>query len=309
MISVIIIAYNRKIFLKDAIKSVLNQSLDRNFYEIIIVKNFKDKDIDDFIGQNGLLNIFSEDNTILGKFLEGITKSKGDIIAFLEDDDRFHKDKLKIVNEIFSDEDVVYYHNASQYIDEDGKFLDRTNYGISFNLSSISVRKSIIKTELMKNPVTSYIPDFFIYLCAIESGGEIVTDKRTLTYYMQHKNSSTWQYSEDFINYSKSMLEIAEKSLISLEFFLSNFRNDNVKKLCKYKIINLKMATNKKLSSQELFYYLSFHEKYTDAIWILLKYIGFVNYFMPSKIQHLIEKILYKKRVGPIIKRGYLSKN
>jgi len=112
VISVIIIAYDRKIFLKDAIKSVLNQSLDRNLYEIITVKNFKDKDIDDFIDQNGLLNIFSEDNTILGKFLEGITKSKGDIIAFLEDDDRFHKDKLKIVNEIFSDEDVVYYHNA-----------------------------------------------------------------------------------------------------------------------------------------------------------------------------------------------------
>jgi len=131
VISVIIIANNRKIFLKDAIKSVLNQSLDRNFYEIIIVKNFKDKDIDDFIDQNVLLNIFSEDNnTILGKFLEGIKNSKGDIIAFLEDDDRFHKDKQKIVNEIFSDEDVVYYHNASQYIDEDGRFLDRINCGI-----------------------------------------------------------------------------------------------------------------------------------------------------------------------------------
>jgi glycosyltransferase involved in cell wall biosynthesis len=55
VISVIIIAYNRKIFLKDAIKSVLNQSLDRNLYEIIIVKNFNDKDIDDFIDPNGIV--------------------------------------------------------------------------------------------------------------------------------------------------------------------------------------------------------------------------------------------------------------
>jgi len=303
VISVIIIAYNRKIFLKDAIKSVLNQSLDRNLYEIIIVKNFKDKDIDDFIDQNGLLNIFSEDNTILGKFLEGIKNSKGDTIAFLEDDDRFHKDKLKIVNEIFSDEDVVYYHNAAQYIDEDERFLDRINCGISFNLSSISVRKSIIKTELMKNPVTSYMSDFFIYLCAIDSGGRIITDKRTLTYYMQHKNSSTYLYSDDFINYSKSMLQIFEKSLIACEIFLANFKNDNVKKLCKYKIIFLKMGTNKKLSSQELFYYLSFHEKYSDIISIFLKYISFVNYFMPSKIQHLIGKILFTKRVNPMVKK------
>ena len=122
MISVIIIANDSKTFLKDAIKSVFNQSLDRNLYEIIIVKNFKDKDIDDFINKNGLLNIFSEDNTVLGRFLEGVKNSKGDIIAFLEDDNRFHKDKLKIVNEIFSYKDVVYYHNASQYIDEDERF-------------------------------------------------------------------------------------------------------------------------------------------------------------------------------------------
>jgi len=303
MISVIIIAYNRKIFLKDAIKSVLNQSLDRNLYEIIIVKNFKDKDIDDFIDQNSLINIFSEDNTILGKILEGIKNSKGDIIAFLEDDDRFHRDKLKIVNEVFSDEDVVYYHNAAQYIDEDGRFLNRINYGISFNLSSISVRKSIIKTELMKNPVISYTSDFFIYLCAIESGGKIISDKRTLTYYMQHKNSSTYQYLDDYINYSKSMLEIFEKSLISYEIFLANFKNDNVKKLCKYKIIFLKMGTNKKLSYQELFYYLLFHEKYSDIILILQKYISFVNYFMPSKIQNLIGKILFKKRFSPMVKK------
>jgi glycosyltransferase involved in cell wall biosynthesis len=303
MISVIIIAYNRKIFLKDAIKSVLNQSLDRNLYEIIIVKNFKDKDIDDFIDQNSLINIFSEDNTILGKILEGIKNSKGDIIAFLEDDDRFQRDKLKIVNEIFSDEDVVYYHNAAQYIDEDGRFLNRINYGISFNLSSITVRKSIIKTELMKNPVISYTSDFFIYLCAIESGGKIISDKRTLTYYMQHKNSSTYQYLDDYINYSKSMLEIFEKSLISCEIFLANFKNDNVKKLCKYKIIFLKMGTNKKLSYRELFYYLLFHEKYSDIIIILQKYIGFVNYFMPSKIQNLIGKILFKKRFSPMVKK------
>jgi len=303
VISVIIIAYNRKIFLKDAIKSVLNQSLDRNLYEIIIVKNFNDKDIDDFIDQNGLLNIFSEDNAILGKFLEGIKNSKGDIIAFLEDDDRFHRDKLKIVNEIFLDEYVVYYHNAAQYIDEEGRFLDRINCGISFNLSSISVRKSIIRTELMKNPVISYTSDFFIYLCAIDSGGRIISGERTLTYYMQHKNSSTYLYSDDFINYSKSMLQIFEKSLISCEIFLANFKNDNVKKLCKYKIISLKMGTNKKLSSQELFYYLLFHEKYSDIISIFLKYISFVNYFMPSKIQHLIGKILFTKRVNPMVKK------
>jgi len=155
----------------------------------------------------------------------------------------------------------------------------------------------------MKNPVTSYMSDFFIYLCSIDSGGRIITDKRTLTYYMQHRDSSTYLYSDDFINYSKSMLQIFEKSLIACEIFLANFKKDDVKKLCKYKIISLKMGPNKKLSSQELFYYPSFHEKYSDIITIFLKYISFVSYFMPSKIQHLIGKILFTKRVNPMVKK------
>ena len=45
-ISVIIIAYKRKEFLLGAIKSVLNQTLDKKYYEIIVVKNYKDDAID-----------------------------------------------------------------------------------------------------------------------------------------------------------------------------------------------------------------------------------------------------------------------
>ena len=41
-ISVIITAYNRKDFLFNAIKSVVNQTLDKKYYEIIVIKNFED---------------------------------------------------------------------------------------------------------------------------------------------------------------------------------------------------------------------------------------------------------------------------
>jgi Glycosyl transferase family 2. len=41
-ISVTITAYNRKDFYMDAIKSVLNQTLPNDKYEIIFVSNFRD---------------------------------------------------------------------------------------------------------------------------------------------------------------------------------------------------------------------------------------------------------------------------
>jgi glycosyltransferase involved in cell wall biosynthesis len=53
LISVIISAYNRKEFLKNAIRSVYTQLLDKGLYEVVIVKNFEDKDIDDYIAKLG----------------------------------------------------------------------------------------------------------------------------------------------------------------------------------------------------------------------------------------------------------------
>ncbi|EQD28177.1 cell wall biosynthesis glycosyltransferase, partial [mine drainage metagenome] len=48
LISVIITAYQRKNYLLDALNSAVNQTLDRKYYEIIVVKNFSDSEIDAF---------------------------------------------------------------------------------------------------------------------------------------------------------------------------------------------------------------------------------------------------------------------
>jgi glycosyltransferase involved in cell wall biosynthesis len=51
LISVIILAYNRKEFLKNAIRSIYTQLLDKGSYKAVKVKNFEDKDIDDYIAK------------------------------------------------------------------------------------------------------------------------------------------------------------------------------------------------------------------------------------------------------------------
>ena len=56
MISVIITAYNRRDYLIDAMNSVLSQTLKKERYEVIVVKNFYDKELDEFIYKNGFIS-------------------------------------------------------------------------------------------------------------------------------------------------------------------------------------------------------------------------------------------------------------
>ena len=49
-ISVIVTAYNRKEFLLQAVSSALRQTLPREYYEVIVVKNFEDEEIDRQLG-------------------------------------------------------------------------------------------------------------------------------------------------------------------------------------------------------------------------------------------------------------------
>ncbi|AAT42890.1 glycosyltransferase [Picrophilus oshimae] len=99
-ISVIITAYNRKEFLLDAVKSALNQTLSKEKYEIIVIKNYNDDNIDEFLNKNNIKNIIM-DGTIGEYLYKGINESKGDIISFLDDDDLFFNNKLEYVYNLF----------------------------------------------------------------------------------------------------------------------------------------------------------------------------------------------------------------
>ena len=63
-ISVIIIAYKRKEFLLNAIKSVVNQTLETKYYQIIVIKNFTDNTIDNYIKNKKVIGIVSSEEGI-----------------------------------------------------------------------------------------------------------------------------------------------------------------------------------------------------------------------------------------------------
>ena len=206
MITVIISAYDRKAYLMDAIKSAISQTLNKKNYEIIVVKNFSDKNIDDYISFNGIKSILSEKPSYSEKIIEALKIARGDIISFLDDDDMYYDNKLEHVMSIFGKSDIVYYHNNNTIVDDNNVELNFSYNNPDFNMSSISVKKKILNTDMLEKIKHSL--DTFMYLSAIESKGGIVIDDMKLTHYRMHE-SITHSFSsvEEYINFNKKSLE------------------------------------------------------------------------------------------------------
>jgi len=96
-ISVIIPVYNRTQYVGEAINSVLNQTLDKDKYEIIVVTNV------DLPEREGVKIIKSNERWLGPKIAEGILNARGEVICLLEDDDLFLHNKLETVYKVFKE--------------------------------------------------------------------------------------------------------------------------------------------------------------------------------------------------------------
>ncbi|MFP3287223.1 MAG: glycosyltransferase [Acidilobus sp.] len=63
-ISVIVTAYNRRRYLPFALRSLETQTLPRDKFEVIVVKNFYDKESDDIISRNGWKDVYNDAPTM-----------------------------------------------------------------------------------------------------------------------------------------------------------------------------------------------------------------------------------------------------
>jgi glycosyltransferase involved in cell wall biosynthesis len=203
-ISVIITAHNRREFLLDAVNSALNQTLPKDEYEIIVVKNFEDERIDKFLEEHNVKNIITNDGPFGADLARGVEESKGEVISLLDDDDLWLPQKLEKVKQVFQDENVIYYHNnlynfygslnINSFIDkitsnkDSGKLLKLTIRDMNKSLSppgndsSIAVRKKIFsKNALDKIKNVSFVIDDLLFYLAYCKNGYFVLDDEILT--------------------------------------------------------------------------------------------------------------------------------
>lgn len=199
----------------DAISSVLCQDFRRDKFEIIVVKNFHDPDIDAFTEKNGIISIVSKEQTLGSKVAIALETARGEIICFLEDDDMFTENKLSVVSGNFElDRGLFYLHNSFETIDESGSRVDRVpyfmklpvrdqtidmktdirnsmatvyKYGLHFNLSSISIRKSAAIPDRLR---TANIIDVLLFYMAVAVSSRIISLSERLTFYRVHLSDS-----------------------------------------------------------------------------------------------------------------------
>jgi len=202
-ISVIITAYDRKKYLLGAVRSALDQTLPKDLYEVIVVKNFRDEAIDRQLEKWGVVDLYSDDVSAGGKIHEALEAATGEVISFSDDDDEFLSDKLERVYAAFRT-GIDYYHNGRVAVNEAGRVLrkeghsalikgdeEKVRYALQMmsqsmfhNSSSISVRKSVLEKDWVKNCDLSF--DLFTFTAALFSAHVMVDDPIPLTLFRVH---------------------------------------------------------------------------------------------------------------------------
>ncbi|MEM0134157.1 MAG: glycosyltransferase [Thermoplasmatales archaeon] len=234
-ISVIVTAHNRKEYILEALASLASQTLDRKYYEVIVVKNYNDEKIDRQIESYQFKNIFCNETPVGAKLKRAILNSEGNVIAFLEDDDLFLKDKLKVVFSYFSSEQNLFiFRNCGEFIDKNsktygiytrdafekirkftwpdnfkGRDLRNLKFAIDFNLGLMAVRKEALINKLAFLEMIVRSPDIFVFFASLSEGKDIIIDGTVLTLIRRHGNEASMTFGS-FQEVDKKRIQILE---------------------------------------------------------------------------------------------------
>ena len=317
VISVVITVHDRKKYLLNAVNSLLTQTLARNKFEIIVIKNFKDQSIDESLEKEDIKNIFTDEVSFGAKLALGMKMSNGDIISFLDDDDSFTPDKLEIVLRSFYDNvNLNYFHNGIQEMDENG--LIRGNS---------KIRKNKKQTITMNSPIgdlsdlnrlsrfrgdwymscisikrTSFLPfiefigsisaslDRIFFIISLNLEGKILLDSRNITKYRMHQSTTGIRSGfTEYCNKKKSFFERTFNSIRTAESFPAI--NDISKQYISIQKIhnkanNLLYDINPQRLHRARIFVASFrcYNRIKDRIYIFISFLLFLSILSPKTV-------------------------
>ena len=212
-ITVAVTAYDRKEFVLAALRSAVDQTLPREKYEVVLVKNFSDEEIDEYASSHDIRLVSCAEPAIGEMAWAAISSSSGEVVSFLDDDDLFARSKLEAVSRAMGDRSVGYYHNNVEVLDGCGRrrplllrqptrsealelptcdracLLRRIDDGAAFNSSSISVRRDLLLgwEATIRRSVSG--PGFVLFLISLLSSRAII-DTTSLTVYRSHPSKA-----------------------------------------------------------------------------------------------------------------------
>lgn len=223
-VSVIVGAFSRRDYLRSAVRSVLDQSLGRSEFEIVVVKNFRDPEIDRELEAEGVRCRFDAEPHVGRWLLGAIREARAPLVTFLDDDDLYTPDRLQRLVDIYRRQpDIGYYHNRSTVIDRDGvsipperwrehetarrvpddgwyvpaseklRGLERLiDAEAGFNLSAMALRRDDAVGPLsVVFEAAEHVTDLPTFLVGLLSPRAIFLDGRRITSYRHHGQNRT----------------------------------------------------------------------------------------------------------------------
>lgn len=228
-ISVVVNAYAHEQYVDEAIDSVLRQQGAHDF-EVIVLNAIEGYEPSQDVRRKAsrrdipLRSLAVARRPVGRGLVDGYEASKKDVIALLDDDDRWKPGKLAAVEEAFENDGVIYFHNGQEIVNEFGRPVPFTNLHRwvrhpssllpegrrvlidsndlkalaairrlepEFNNSSICVRRELISEnlEILQNVTRG--EDGALFSCALSSGRALFATTDRLTQYRLHKGSVT----------------------------------------------------------------------------------------------------------------------
>ncbi|MDE1820208.1 MAG: glycosyltransferase [Euryarchaeota archaeon] len=190
-LSVIVVARIRREFLEECIGSIVNSSLDRSHYEVILVWAFDAPEWEARFRALGVQVLRRPPEMRVGALLmEALRIARGEVMVFMEDDDAFYPEKLQHIEEEFrSHPKLGFFHHDQLAVDARGKTLGWIHAVEGFNLSSIAVRRSFLRPfdDILRRTVICC--DRLLYFVARLAGTGMVHEGRLLTRYRLHQGN------------------------------------------------------------------------------------------------------------------------
>ncbi|MDA9947060.1 glycosyltransferase [Candidatus Marinimicrobia bacterium] len=206
IVSIVTPVYNSEKFLEEAINSVIYQSFKS--WEMIIVDDCSSdksvKIIKNIIKCNSKIklirNLTNEGAGVSRN--KAIKIAKGRYIAFLDSDDIWHVDKLKIQINLMDEKKISFSHTSYGYLSEDGKPIKSTfrvsaypvGYKNLLKRTEISCLTAVYNQEIIgKYYMTEHRrkQDYALWLEILKDGHQSFPIDIELAYYRQNSRSAT----------------------------------------------------------------------------------------------------------------------
>ena len=224
-LSVVILAWKRRRFVRDAVRSAVAGPPPPGGREILVVHNFDDPALERELAGEGIRMVTDPRSPVGASVARGLEAARGEVVAFLDDDDEFEPEKPATVAAWFrEDPELALARNGYRPIDSYGRpvpgwpacewpgtalrapvvlrtVAEKRGSRVlpMYNLSTISVRRSFLRPFLPAFEDVAAGSDSLVFLSALASRGGIRVDPQVLSCHRIHHSTSMETFGESGI--------------------------------------------------------------------------------------------------------------